>query len=419
MFKYKIYYKLNGYYIILGILIIPILLILLQRYSIHKYDGIHEVLKIYSTFYELKRDLMNGKLKLDTEKIKEIVIYGKTTVPINTELQGCLVSNCVLHKTKWRSYYAEMVIITNGHFPNVKNHQNQVWLAYHYEAPPHSRLNKLLGEKINFTATYRLDSTIHLPYGKVIENLEYNQKLNDSSGISSISSINSNSIGNSFKPRNISALKKKTVAWIVSNCHPESPRNLYAYELSKYITVDIYGKCSQRKCQDSKCHKMLKEQYKFYLSFENSLCQDYITEKFFRNALMNDVIPVVMGASIEEYKSVAPPNSFIHVDQFSSPRQLAEYLHYLDKNHTAFNEYFIWQNKWRVLLFPERPECDFCLLANALPSLKPSWYIDINSWFDRSCQGRKLKWKGNQKDFSAAIWFSNLKQKKEPSNYID
>lgn len=101
-----------------------------------------------------------------------------------------------------------------------------------------------------------------------------------------------------------------------------------------------------------------------------------------------------MGASIEEYKSVAPPNSFIHVDQFSSPRQLAEYLHYLDKNHTAFNEYFIWQNKWKVLSFPGRPECDFCLLANALPSLKPSWYSDINSWFDKSCQERKLKWKG-------------------------
>ncbi|VDO54817.1 unnamed protein product, partial [Schistosoma margrebowiei] len=97
---------------------------------------------------------------------------------------------------------------------------------------------------INFTATYRLDSTIHLPYGKVIENLEYHQKLNDSSSISSsissISSSSSDSIGNLFKPRNISALKKKTVAWIVSNCHPESPRNLYAYELSKYITVSIF-----------------------------------------------------------------------------------------------------------------------------------------------------------------------------------
>lgn len=31
--------------------------------------------------------------------------------------------------------------------------------------------------------------------------------------------------------------------------------------------------------------------------------------------------------------------SFIDVRDFASPRQLAEHLHYLDKNNTAFNEY--------------------------------------------------------------------------------
>ncbi|CAH8511747.1 unnamed protein product [Schistosoma turkestanicum] len=387
--------KRKTYYTIISVLIILTIFSLLQRHYFQKYDNVSEILKMYSSFHELKRDLINGKLKLNTEKIKEIVIYGKTTVPINTQLRGCLVSNCVIHATKWRSYYAEMVIITNGNFPNVQNRKNQVWLAYHYEAPPHSRLNKLLGEKINFTATYRHDSTIHLPYGKIIEIFKFDQNVKYMKS----------------KSRNISAAKTKTVAWIVSNCRPNSPRNLYVYELSKHITVDVYGGCSQRKCQDLDCYKMLKEHYKFYLSFENSLCQDYITEKFFRNSLMNDVIPVVMGASIEEYQKVSPPNSFIHVDQFSSPKKLAEYLHYLDSNHTAFNEYFIWQNEWKVVLFPERPECDFCLLANALPSLKPSWYTDINSWFNDGCRGRKLKWKGSSKDFSADVWFSNLKQK--------
>ena len=33
------------------------------------------------------------------------------------------------------------------------------------------------------------------------------------------------------------------------------------------------------------CDQLLKNDYKFYLSFENSNCQDYITEKFFVNAL--------------------------------------------------------------------------------------------------------------------------------------
>ena len=75
---------------------------------------------------------------------------------------------------------------------------------------------------------------------------------------------------------------------------------------------------------------MLQKDYKFYLAFENSNCKDYVTEKFFTNALHNGVVPIAMGASMEEYAAIAPPNSFLHVDQFGSPADLAEYLKVLD-----------------------------------------------------------------------------------------
>ena len=48
------------------------------------------------------------------------------------------------------------------------------------------------------------------------------------------------------------------------------------------------------------------EQYKFYFAFENSNCDDYITEKFFNPLRRGDMIPVVMVASKEAYNLYGP-----------------------------------------------------------------------------------------------------------------
>ena len=42
------------------------------------------------------------------------------------------------------------------------------------------------------------------------------------------------------------------------------------------------------------CYEGLAESYWFYLAFENSICNDYITEKFWRTLDLKTV-PVVMG----------------------------------------------------------------------------------------------------------------------------
>jgi glycoprotein 3-alpha-L-fucosyltransferase len=42
-----------------------------------------------------------------------------------------------------------------------------------------------------------------------------------------------------------------------------------------------------------RCFHELGSRYKFYLALENSDCDDYVTEKVFRNALKSGMIPVV------------------------------------------------------------------------------------------------------------------------------
>jgi len=68
---------------------------------------------------------------------------------------------------------------------------------------------------------------------------------------------------------------------------------------------------------------MLEQDYKFYLSFENSLCRDYVTEKFY-NPLLYSTVPVVYGGA--DYESIkAPHHSFIDIRNFASGIFYREY----------------------------------------------------------------------------------------------
>ncbi|XP_063586483.1 glycoprotein 3-alpha-L-fucosyltransferase A-like [Penaeus indicus] len=114
----------------------------------------------------------------------------------------------------------------------------------------------------NWTYTYRLDSDFLNSYSKVVRRRRPH-----------------------LYPvyHNYAAGKRKLAAWFVSNCSLSSGRDVVAKKLQEWIQVDVYGKCGPLKCkQHALCMKMLENRCKFYLSFENSLCLDYVTEKFFK-----------------------------------------------------------------------------------------------------------------------------------------
>ena len=191
----------------------------------------------------------------------------------------------------------------------------------------------------NWTMTYRSDSDIARPYGWITEN--------------SYSQISPPKQVDWLQPRPLTAAqkrsrthpKKKLLAWMVSHCDTHSKREDYVRALNKIIPVDVFGDCGDLKCEkgEAKCDKMLENKYKFYLSFENSLCSDYVTEKLFRT-LSLDIVPVVMGGA--DYKKRAPPKSFIDVMDFESPGHLAEFLLELDRNDDEYLSYFWWKVSW-------------------------------------------------------------------------
>lgn len=49
------------------------------------------------------------------------------------------------------------------------------------------------------------------------------------------------------------------------------------------------------------------------------------------------VLPVVMGAPRGDYARLAPPHSFVHVEDFADVLQLAQYLMLLDANASLYS----------------------------------------------------------------------------------
>ena len=87
--------------------------------------------------------------------------------------------------------------------------------------------------------------------------------------------------------------------------------------------------------------------YKFYLAFENSICPDYVTEKFFDIFKYRyNVIPVVYNGA--DMASIAPPHSYISVRDYSSVEHLAQYLSIVSSNDTLFASYFWWRDYYKV-----------------------------------------------------------------------
>ena len=227
--------------------------------------------------------------------------------------------------------------------------RSQAYVFTSYEAPVWGNRRKEKMQRMkgffNWSMTYRMDSTFYTPYGGFVKTRDHplGSKLRD--------------IAKEFGERN-QAIARKTksaagIVQIVSNCKSQSKREKLLKSMQKLIRVDIYGSCGPLKCPRSgaggdagwKCYQMLERRYKFYLAWENALCKDYVTEKFFEITKYN-IIPVVLNRAAMD--QIAPRHSYIALEDFKSMSHLVKYLQKVDKDDKLFTSYFWWRDFYSV-----------------------------------------------------------------------
>ena len=174
--------------------------------------------------------------------------------------------------------------------------------------------------------------------------------------------------------------------------HPgyESRRKYIAFLESHGLKFDMYGKCG-KDCggKFSACSQVL-EKYKFVIAFENSLCDEYISEKPYRNGLMLGVVPIIMSGANLSDPNILPPGSYIDAGQFTSVSALVAFVKKVGSDPTLYNKYFEWRKDWDIDLISENegqedfPKNYFCPLCTKLhEDSTPKIIGNVQEWFEQ------------------------------------
>uniref|UniRef100_H2Z0U3 Fucosyltransferase n=1 Tax=Ciona savignyi TaxID=51511 RepID=H2Z0U3_CIOSA len=83
--------------------------------------------------------------------------------------------------------------------------------------------------------------------------------------------------------------------------------------------------------------------YMFYVVMVDGYhCRDYLNGQIW-HALVNGLVPVVFGPYPDDVRSQLPYHSYIHAEEFSSPKELVGYINMVSRNKTLYREYFTWR----------------------------------------------------------------------------
>ncbi|XP_061899852.1 alpha-(1,3)-fucosyltransferase 7-like [Entelurus aequoreus] len=231
----------------------------------------------------------------------------------------------------------------------------QRWAWMTMEASVRNGDRRRFAGLFNLTVHFRRDADVSIPYGGLLPQDSKNPM------------------------ENIQWNKTDLVCWVVSNYKESYKRSQVYKELSAVVPVKVYGRWANVPLAAKNLLPTLSRCY-FYLAFENTIAKDYISEKLWRNSYQSGAVPVVLGASVQDYEAVAPPHSFIHVDQFASVKELGKYLQQLAGDVNHYREYLQWRREWKVELHNNLKWrlCQICLRYPSFPPYKV--YDDLEAW---------------------------------------
>lgn len=199
--------------------------------------------------------------------------------------------------------------------------------------------------------------------------------------------------------------RSNSAVWFVSNCDARL-RLKFASTLKSIFPVTVHGKCAKfvhgsnnfifnylnnfisDSCDRySVCEKEEFARHKFYLSFESKNCSSYITEKLWR-ILSTNMIPVVLQPSREFYEKIAPPNSFIHAQDFGyDAKKLAAYLRNVGNDLSLYRKHLAWKKRENVVYSQiqceKRRMCELCTRLNK--ETAEIYYKSVSQWFNGEC----------------------------------